>query len=135
MKTLVLIIFLALSWQSYSQDVRDNSGRLEGRWRDTEYRGASGRLNYRIDNTGNVRSASGKLLLRVRGDEFRDSSGRLLGRLRNNTDVRDSSGRLLGRISDNGDVRDSSGRLLGRAPGVSIEKIAITFFFIDMIEY
>lgn len=129
MKIIFFIIFnLLFIFSSYAQDVRDNRGRLNGRWNNSEYRDAQGRLVYRFDSSNDLRDHQGSLVMRYNNGDFRDSQGRLMGRLKND-EVRDAQGRLLGRINDNGEVRDAQGRLLGRAGGISKERAAIVYFF------
>ncbi len=117
----------------FAQEIRNDKGQLQGRWNGDQFRDDSGRLVYRIDNSGNIRDDAGRLVLRVSGNTFRDSSGRLLGRIDNNGTVRDDAGRQLGRIDEQGRVRDSSGRSIGSSSGNSIEKTAVIFFFRDKI--
>lgn len=130
------VFLVCLSFVNYTtaQDVRSQSGKLEGRWNGDSFRDSSGKLVYRMDNNGNIRDPSGKQVMRFNNGTFRDASGRSIGRLNDKGEVRNSSGSLLGRISDKGEVRSSSGSLLGRAGSLSKEQAAITFFFWDIIQ-
>ncbi len=132
-KYLCLVVLVLFFWsEPQTQELRNASGELIGRFSGSEYRDSSGKLIYRVGNDGTVRDASGALKLRVSGDEFRTASGQLLGRLKNE-EVRNSSGRLLGRIQDNGDVRNASGQLLGRSRSQNKKQVAVVYFFMQEV--
>ncbi|MCC5922375.1 MAG: hypothetical protein JJT77_01205 [Crocinitomicaceae bacterium] len=133
-KYFILSVCFAFLSNSFAQDVRSQSGKLEGRWNGDSYRDHAGRLVYRMDNSGNVRDASGKLVMRFSNGTFRDASGRSIGRISDKGEVRSDNGRLMGRISDKGEVRNASGSLMGRVGSLSKEQAAVTFFFWDNIQ-
>jgi hypothetical protein len=57
MKKLIIIIFIFYSFNSFSQEVRDNAGHLEGRWSDTDYRDSSGSLMGRANGISKEKAA------------------------------------------------------------------------------
>jgi hypothetical protein len=134
LKYLFLIFSFMFVTLSFAQEVRSQSGKLEGRWNGDSFRDNSGRLVYRMDSNGNIRDASGRLVMRFSNGTFRDASGRSIGRINDKGEVRSDNGRLLGRISDKGEVRNASGSLMGRVGSLSKEQAAVTFFFWDSIQ-